>query len=153
MENVIIHNNSHKKTYGGSRQYIALAKNLSKLSCRILDCFIRWYLLLESTIMHDQVWARSRCIESTPTNLVCPVFSLFLTGQTYICCLSGTTNAAQKCTGTEIAPLGAPNYGQPNSIPRGVVLTPFFLSVGVDLTGSFFLDKNSRFSEIKFYFP
>ncbi len=33
--------------------------------------------------------------------------------------------------GTEIAPLGAPNYGQPNSTPRGAVLAPFFLSVGL----------------------
>ncbi len=34
-----------------------------------------------------------------------------------------------KKKGTEIAPLGAPNYGQPNSTPRGAVLAPFFLSV------------------------
>ncbi len=31
--------------------------------------------------------------------------------------------------GTEIAPLGAPNYQQPNSTPRGAVLPHVFLSV------------------------
>ena len=30
--------------------------------------------------------------------------------------------------GTEIVPLRVPNYGQPNSAPRGTVSVPFFLS-------------------------
>ncbi len=32
--------------------------------------------------------------------------------------------------GTKTVPLGEPNYGQPNSVPRGIVLAPFFLSEG-----------------------
>ena len=30
--------------------------------------------------------------------------------------------------GAKTVPQGAPNYGQPNSTPRGAVLSPFFLS-------------------------
>ncbi len=41
----------------------------------------------------------------------------------------GTETVPHKKKDTEIAPLGVPNYGQPNSTRRVAVLAPFFLSV------------------------
>ncbi len=44
-------------------------------------------------------------------------------------CWWGTKTVPHKKKGTEVAPLGAPNDGQPNNTPRNAVLAPFFLSV------------------------